>query len=140
MAAGGPLSQWKCYEMLSGTQTEETISCSRTQSINCSLYYCLWLVAGGYFLQIISIFCVDGRTGSVSKLFLSLSSKINACFRQDLYNCKQCHFCAHAALQSTQNESSSEGQRLGLTNKLNVSAKLSVTYLLSRYITKSYRK
>ncbi len=60
---------------------EEMICCLWACSIHCSLFYCLWLEAGGYLL-LCSI---------------------------DLYNSKQYRLCPHAALQSIQIESSSKG-------------------------------
>ncbi len=56
------------------------------------------------FLWIISVFCVCGQNGfvQISGLFLALSFKTNALTRQDLNDKKQCHFCPHTLLQSTQ--------------------------------------
>ncbi len=39
-------------------------------------------------------------------MFPTLSYKTNAHASQDLYDSKQCRFCPHAPLQSTQNETS----------------------------------
>ncbi len=48
-----------------------------TRLIRCSLFYCLWLEAGGYFCLDNFNVCVYGQTGVVliSGVFLSLSSK-----------------------------------------------------------------
>ncbi len=44
-----PLSQWKCYKMIYGTQTGGDDLLLRVWSIRCSLFYYQWLEAG-YFV------------------------------------------------------------------------------------------
>ncbi len=80
----------KCF---TAHRPEETICCLHAQSICCSLFYHLWLEAGGDFFINFRC-CVYGQTGlvQISVVFLSLSSKTNACTRQDLHDRKQYHF------------------------------------------------
>ncbi len=89
------LLQWLCpVRSVSGNDTkhftarrlEETICFSRAWSIRSSLFHYLWLEAGGYFLSMMSIFCVYGWTGivQVSGVFLSFSFQTNAHTWQDL--------------------------------------------------------
>ncbi len=61
-----PLSQWKRYETLDYAQTrgDDMLIMNIIDSL-LSFFYYLWLKAGGYFPQIISIFCVKGWTGVV---------------------------------------------------------------------------
>ncbi len=55
------------------------------------------------------MFLVELAYVKISGMFLPLSSKTSAHPRQDFYDSKQYPFCPHVALQSAQNESSSEG-------------------------------
>ncbi len=76
---------------------EETICCSLARSTRCSLLtICGWKQQDVSF-QIISLFCVHGRTGTVPISGVSsLSFKTSAHTRQDLYDSKKKNFCPHA--------------------------------------------
>ncbi len=111
------LSQQKCYKTLYGTQTGRR-DLLFTSMIDPLFFFALFhsfslSMVGNmrtFFVRYVWYFEFMAKTSlvQISDAFLSLSSKTNACARQDLNDSKQYCFCPQAPLQSTWNRSSSE--------------------------------